>query len=111
MVSDRVTSDGCGERRERKGGDHVTAIKQIVRVGTTCSTVDERAGEVSGRETGWSASCNGERVAAGGTLRGKGGGRSTTPRTTRTCVCKMITRVHALARGRALAHTHMRASR
>jgi len=52
------------EGRGRKAGDHVTAIKQI-RVGTTCSTVDKQAGEVSGRKTGWSASCNGERVAAG----------------------------------------------
>lgn len=52
------------EARGRKAGDHVTAIKQIVRVGTTCST-DRQAGEVSGRKTGWSASCNGERVAAG----------------------------------------------
>lgn len=48
MVSDRVTSDGWegkGRGEGRKGGDHVTAIKQIVRVGTTCSTVDKRAGE------------------------------------------------------------------
>lgn len=36
---------------------------------------------------------------------GEGRRRSTTPRTTRTCVCKMLTRVHALACGRTLAHT------
>lgn len=50
----------------------MTAIKQIVRVGTTCSTVGKRAGEASGRETGWSASCNGERVA----VRWVGGARA-----------------------------------
>jgi len=40
------------------------AIKQIVWVGTTCSTEDKRAGEASGRETGWSAGAA-ERVAVG----------------------------------------------
>jgi len=36
------------------------AIKQIVWVGTTCSTEDKRAGEASGRETGWSAGAAGK---------------------------------------------------
>jgi len=82
----------------------VTTIKQIVRVGTTCSTVDKRAGEANGRETGWSAGLQRGKGGCCSVLRGKVGGRSTTPRTTRTCVCKMITRVHALARGRARAN-------
>lgn len=81
------------------------AIKQAVRrVGTTCSTVDERErdGERGKRAdpTGFS---RGRRLA--GRRERKGRWRSTTHRTTRTCVCKTITRVHALARGRALTHT------
>lgn len=34
-----------------------------------------------------------------GRLGGEGASRSTTPRTTRACVCKTITRIHAFARG------------
>lgn len=30
----------------------------------------------------------------------RGAARSTTPRTTRACVCKTITRIHAFARGK-----------
>jgi len=88
---------------------HVTAIKQAARVGTTCSTVGEwdrtaRAGNwlirwFQGGRTGGSA----------GRCEGKGRRRSTTLRTTRTCVCKTITRVHALASRTRARATHTRA--
>lgn len=94
------------EEGRRKRGDHVTVIKQIVRVGTTCSTVDEQ-GRRGKRERNWLVRrLQGGKGGCRTALRGKGGGRSTTPRTTRTCVCTTITRVHALACGRALTYTH-----
>lgn len=70
MVSDRVTSQPY----------HVTAIKQ--------------AAPEPGR-SGGIALTDPRRRAVGG----EGAPRSTTPRTTRACVCKTITRIHAFARG------------
>jgi len=92
-------TSGC--RRNRGVGrrmHHVTAIKQAARVGTTCSTVG-KSGKladplVSGEEDGLAGRCE-----------GKGRRRSTTLRTTRTCVWKTITRVHALA-SRTRTHAH-----
>lgn len=70
MVSDRVTSQPY----------HVTAIKQAA---------------PEPRRSGGIALTDPRRRAVGG----EGAPRSTTPRTTRACVCKTITRIHAFARG------------
>lgn len=82
MVSDRVTSRP----------HHVTAIKQAAAewgYARGCRGAESRGG------TGRSTAERG-RTGLGGSA---GPARSTTPRTTRACVCKTITRVHAFARG------------
>lgn len=73
----------------------------------TTSKRDRAGGGGGQREGNWLICCRRRFQRGKGSLDAAGVGRwrSTTPRTTRTCVCKTLTRVHALARRRALAHT------